>query len=681
MQFKFLLVVAITMLCNGLSAQTIPIERTVNWAQAGLEPGLVWSDNMRTITDYGGVADGVTSNNAAVQTAISSLNGQPGIIYFPAGNYFFNNTINLTNGVVLKGESATSSTLRFNLGGAMSDCIRFSGSQTGVNYPLSATGLAKDSYELTTTGSHALSVGDFVQIQQDDNGTYMFSDWAKNNIAQVDKVKAIDGQKITLEYALRRTFDAALNPRIQKLNMVQQAGVECLHIVRQEATAGQTTHISFNYSANCKVKNCWVEMCNFALIDINQSTSMIISGNYFYNAFDWGDGGKAYGVAIQSASGQVLVENNIFRLMRHSVLIQSGANGNVAAYNYSRESKKQVSIFTTVSEDLVCHGNYPYSNLLEGNIVGSIKMDDSHGANGKFNTVFRNRTQNALGISVTNASSNSQNIVGNQITANGAYSFSSSDHFLHGNNRNGSLTPANTGTLPDQSYYLTSQPSFWDISDNWYGIGYPATATNTSIPALSRYNSFISSGSTPTGNCTDQILPLKLIYFKGAEKDNGYMTLQWEIETAALLQNIILQKSLDGNQFTNVFTQNNMQGNSFTYTDQITAAQLNNSSTVYYRILLKEKSGSSLYSNVVAISRNKNLGHFKIWPNPVFNTVHIANYDLQQVGTLAKIISAEGKTVKHFTITLAQININVSGLPAGIYLVKFANGDTGKFVK
>ena len=53
--------------------------------------------------------------------------------------------------------------------------------------------------------------------------------------------------------------------------------------------------------------------------------------------------------------------------------------------------------------DLVLHGNYPYANLFEGNILQNLVVDDSHGLNGPYNTFFRNRADN-YGIVMSNAS-------------------------------------------------------------------------------------------------------------------------------------------------------------------------------------------------------------------------------------------------------------------------------------
>ncbi len=41
---------------------------------------------------------------------------------------------------------------------------------------------------------------------------------------------------------------------------------------------------------------------------------------------------------VQYKSGRCRVEDNIFQMLRHAMLLQAGANGNVCGYNYSREN-------------------------------------------------------------------------------------------------------------------------------------------------------------------------------------------------------------------------------------------------------------------------------------------------------------------------------------------------------
>ena len=127
--------------------------------------------------------------------------------------------------------------------------------------------------------------------------------------------------------------------------------------------------------------------------------------------------------------------------------------------------------------DLVLHGNWPYLNLLEGNIVAHIVIDDSHGKNGTYNTVFRNRVE-LYGIFMNNApASPNQNIVGNEITNQnpimGYYVITGFGHFQHGNNVRGTIMPGGTNNLPEASLYLQAAPQYYQDQNSWPPIGIP----------------------------------------------------------------------------------------------------------------------------------------------------------------------------------------------------------------
>src|SRR5690349_87998 len=85
-----------------LFAQVIPADRRTDWTLAGYRDTIPTYSNEVNITSFGGVGDGVTTNNTALQNAIASLNGGSGTIYFPSGNFRFTASITLRDSIVLK---------------------------------------------------------------------------------------------------------------------------------------------------------------------------------------------------------------------------------------------------------------------------------------------------------------------------------------------------------------------------------------------------------------------------------------------------------------------------------------------------------------------------------------------------------------------------------------------------
>src|SRR5262249_39522537 len=144
----------------------------------------------------------------------------------------------------------------------------------------------------------------------------------------------------------------------------------------------------------------------------------------------------------------------------------------------------------------------------EGNIVQTLYIDQTWGPGGPYNTFFRDR-EDLYGIIITNGSVKTaqNNFVGNEITntgiLKGLYLVSGTDNFLYGNNRQGTIDPAGTDSLPDVSYFYSSLPDFW-TGIPYPPIGIPNVISSNSIPAKDRYTSgdeiTICNSSVATGN-------------------------------------------------------------------------------------------------------------------------------------------------------------------------------------
>lgn len=465
-------------------AQTVPVARLTDWSRAGLRDTLPVSQNYIDFALSGGIGDGVTPNNSVLQTLLSTASG-PTVIYFPAGNYLFTTAINLPDGIILRGAGSDQSVLTFNLNGGGANLITISGSSTSVTSTFSTTAV-RGSNIIRVANTANFSIGDFVYVKDNDS-SIVFSSWAYGSAGQVNRIESITGDTLVLRDALRRNYSLNKNPIVKKILPASFCGLECLKIDRLDATTSQTSAVAITYARDCWVKAVESNNCNFAHVEISWSTDIEISGCYFHHAFAYGGGGQGYGVAIQYASGNCLITNNCFNHLRHSILFQAGANGNVASYNYSTDPY-WTSFPSNSAGDIVMHGNYPYCNLIEGNITQNIVVDASHGINGPDNLFFRNRAELYGIVMSTNPASDSVMYVGNEVTNTaflmGNYTLNGNGHFQYGNNIRGTLTPANTSLLPEESYYLSSPPNWLN---SWPGIGTAYPYNTGTIPAKVRF--------------------------------------------------------------------------------------------------------------------------------------------------------------------------------------------------
>jgi hypothetical protein len=493
---KNLIILVLTLYGFPSLAQVIPAERQVNWSDALLSYQSEVPANEVNVMDFGATGNGTTNDYPAVLNAIASLNGSPGYVYFPPGNFLLNNTVSLPDSTILKGFSSDASVLKFDMGGAALDCIAMIGSPISVFVGID-TGYNKGNTWIITDSAFLFNPGDYTEIIEE-NGSWDDNpmEWAEQAVGQIVQIDHRHNDTLFLESPFRITFEESLNPRIRKINPLSNAGVECLRINRlDQANAGANIVLAF--ASNCKVRGVESEKSVAAHVDIFQSTHILVEGSYFHHAFEYDGGSKrGYGVILNSHSGECLITNNIFRHLRHAMMAKTGANGNVFSYNYSLEVNRDIWPFDYAG-DISLHGHYPFANLFEGNIVQFIWVDHYWGPSGPYNTFFRNRAENyGIVYSVGNpTTSNLHHIVGNDVNGFwGSYTITGTGHIEHGNNIKGTIRPPGTGTLADTSYYLNGEPSFWSVTDTWPSLGIPNPIGTGTNPARARW--FQESGYT-----------------------------------------------------------------------------------------------------------------------------------------------------------------------------------------
>jgi hypothetical protein len=499
--FTFILLFS---LLHRNQAQTLPQSRTVDWTLAGLRADTITGLPVFDLQTLGAVGDGITPNDAVIPGFIATYFGAGAILEFPSGEFLFNNTISLPDNFIIRGQGADSTILKMDLGGS-GHAISIDGTTNNADTSKLLLSSAKDATQIIVWDASTLLAGDWLQLKQYDTD-WVTSSWAEKETGQIVQIDSLAGDTIWLKSPLRMDYDTARTAYYQKINPRKNVGIECLKIKRIDDTAPQQScNISFKYAVNCWVKGIESENCTFSHVRAERSSNLYVTQSYFHHGFDYGGGGRAYGVVFQFATGECLAENNIFEHLRHSMLLQAGANGNVFAYNYSFDPFWSTSPNNSAG-DMVLHGNYVYANLFEQNICQNIVIDDSHGPNGPHNTFFRNRGE-GFGIFFSANNSPNQNFLGNEITnTNFPYSFvnytiQGTGHFLHGNNDKGTLKPTGTAALPEVSYVYTSRPDFVPVNQ-WGTMGTPNAVNGNVIPAFNRYtNNIIFDGA-----CTSPIV-------------------------------------------------------------------------------------------------------------------------------------------------------------------------------
>lgn len=477
---------------NIIIAQDIPKERLANWSNVGVK-----STNTDNYIEHDFYEIKNKYNYSDDETITYILeNNKLGFnrIYFRNGIYNFFKPIILPSNTSIVGESSELTIFEFDLGGFYHLLSSIGNTNKDTTFlPLTLQSKAI-SFKIE---NHNLKEGDFIYLFDEDKDK-ITSDWAKYSTGQIIEIESVENNLIKLKSEVRRNFSIENIPRFITLNLVENVSISNISIIRKNQTESQTNNIFFNYAKNATVSCVKSYNSNFAHITIANSLNCEVTGSYFQDGFDYGGGGKAYGVMLQFATSECLIYNNQFNHLRHSMILQAGANGNVISYNYSKNPFwTDVTLPSNSAGDLVLHGNYPYSNLFEGNTIQHIVIDDSHGQNGKYNTFLRNRAE-LYGLFMNPGTpSNSQNFIGNEITNSnflmGNYFLSGSDHFEFGNNIKGKVTPENTDYITLESLYILQKLDYYN-ENNWPPIGLPRKLNEFNTEAEnSNINEFLTS--------------------------------------------------------------------------------------------------------------------------------------------------------------------------------------------
>ena len=180
----------------------------------------------------------------------------------------------------------------------------------------------------------------------------------------------------------------------------EYTGIEDLCLKRNHEVIEQDYFIKIQGCENCWIWGIETQYANSNHISLNNCEFIEIRGCYIHKSSNYGGGGNGYGIAIGSDAKQCLIEDNVFKNCRHSIVTGGPCHWNVIGYNASYDpiSWSTGGLPVWVTGDIQVHGNSgnpgndhgAYENLFEGNYFNWIWIDAYWGDNGPFNTFFRN---------------------------------------------------------------------------------------------------------------------------------------------------------------------------------------------------------------------------------------------------------------------------------------------------
>jgi len=171
------------------------------------------------------------------------------------------------------------------------------------------------------------------------------------------------------------------------------------------------------------------------------------------------------------------------------------------------------------------------------------------------------------------------------------------------------------------------------------------------------------------------------------EAVSGNALLKWKTSDEINVATYTVEHSFNGVSFTSVGSvaaNNNSGVNNYNFTHTGLAAGLH-----YYRIRRTDKDGKFELSDIKSIRITTTGANVQVRPNPVVGSTLVLAVSIQQSNkSNVQVTGVDGKVIVQQAINLVSgnnmVNINISSVPPGIYLVRVQLADevvTKKFIK
>ncbi|MEP6582633.1 MAG: T9SS type A sorting domain-containing protein [Ginsengibacter sp.] len=176
-------------------------------------------------------------------------------------------------------------------------------------------------------------------------------------------------------------------------------------------------------------------------------------------------------------------------------------------------------------------------------------------------------------------------------------------------------------------------------------------------------------------------LPITLVSFSAVLMQTGSVKLDWKTSMEINCSKFKIERSFDGNVFTEVASINGSGTTSLVHTysalDNISSLA---GAIIYYRLKQIDLDGKGSYSKVISIKTKQSDKNLVISPNPFNSYLNVnMNWSKAEVIT-ARVINIQGKEVVTKSIQMTKglnyIKLDeLSNLPAGNYFIQFISSE------
>lgn len=245
----------------------IPLFQQTDWTIASEGPQLDWSGiPVVNLISFGADPTGNSFSDSAIQNVLN-LYGDSVQLYFPGGQYKFENGIHLNSFTRLYGEGSDQTQLIFDSGIA-SDAISATGSRSFLTLSPTNDIQRKDRY-FTVDSAHSSMVGRYFYVIDNDIDKTT-SAWAAGSTGQMVRVIGLSGDTLHIESEFRRNFIVNKQAAIYPVYPVQNLEISNIKIAFLDSTASQQfSNIRLSHVVNARVSCIESEFCIFSHVELN----------------------------------------------------------------------------------------------------------------------------------------------------------------------------------------------------------------------------------------------------------------------------------------------------------------------------------------------------------------------------------------------------------------------------
>ncbi len=202
--------------------------------------------------------------------------------------------------------------------------------------------------------------------------------------------------------------------------------------------------------------------------------------------------------------------------------------------------------------------------------------------------------------------------------------------------------------------------------NKFYGTGKTICYSPNNCPASTVGDNHI----LPISGTESVTLPAELLNFAVEKTGQKQVLLTWQTAAETQLREFQIERSSDGITWKNIGAEGAKGSRSkYVYLDENPPT-----GTIYYRLNIQNLDGSRSYSSVRSVVFNQQTG-LSVYPNPTADVVHIAwTTDEPETKRDIQLFDSTGRLILVSTTENNTISIDLSGLTAGVYLLRTTTG-------